>query len=254
MILAIDVGNTNTVLGVFDDDELIVDWRVATERDKTADEYGMLFFDLFNYNDIDADKIDKIIISCVVPPVVNALEEVAIKYFGLKPLIIGPGVKTGINIEMDNPKEVGADRIVNAIAAYKLYGGPVIVVDFGTATTFCLISKDGDYLGGVIAPGINISMEALFNYADKLPKVELNKSRNIIGKNTIDSLKSGIIYGAIGQVDGVVRRIKGEVGQETEVIATGGLAELVSADSEEIDRINPLLTLHGLRMVVDLNS
>ena len=175
MLLTIDVGNTNTVLGVFDGDDLIVDWRISTERDKTVDEYGMLFFDLFNYNNIESDNIERMIISCVVPPVVNALEEVAIKYFGVKPLIIGPGVKTGISINMENPREVGADRIVNAIAAYNLHGGPAIVVDFGTATTFCLISENGDYEGGVIAPGINVSMDALFNYADKLPKVELNK-------------------------------------------------------------------------------
>ncbi|SDC84724.1 MULTISPECIES: type III pantothenate kinase [unclassified Candidatus Frackibacter] len=254
MILAIDVGNTNTVLGVFDEEELVVDWRIATEREKTADEYGMLFFDLFNYNNIEADSISRIIISCVVPPVVNALEEVAIKYFGVKPLIVGPGIKTGIDIKMDNPKEVGADRIVNAIAAYRLYGGPAIVVDFGTATTFCLISKNGDYLGGAIAPGINISMDALFNYADKLPKVELNKPASVIGKNTIDSLKSGIIHGAIGQVDGVIRMIKEEINQSAEVIATGGLAELVSEESKEIDHIDSLLTLEGLRMIAEFNS
>lgn len=254
MILTIDVGNTHTVLGVFEKEELVVHWRVATKREKTADEHGMLLFDLFNYNDIEANNIERIIISCVVPPVVNALEEVAIKYFGIKPLIVGPGVKTGMDIKMDNPKEVGADRIVNAIAAYDLYGGPIIVVDFGTATTFCLISETGDYLGGVIAPGINISMDALFNFADKLPKVELNKPQKIIGKNTVDSLKSGIIYGAIGQVDGVIKEIKAEIEQETEVIATGGLAELISPESEEIDQINPLLTLEGLRMVAKLNS
>lgn len=254
MILTIDVGNTNTVLGVFREEELVVHWRIATEREKTVDEYGMLLFDLFNYNSIQISNIERIIISCVVPPVVSALEEVAIKYFGIKPLIVGPGVKTGMNIKMDNPKEVGADRIVNAVAAHNLYGGPMIVVDFGTATTFCLISKEGDYLGGVIAPGINISMEALFNFADKLPKVELNKPPNTIGKNTIDSLKSGIIYGAIGQVDGVIKKIKAEIDKEPQVIATGGLAELISADSEEIDQINMLLTLQGLRMVAELNS
>jgi type III pantothenate kinase len=254
MLLTIDVGNTNTVLGVFDGDDLIVDWRISTERDKTVDEYGMLFFDLFNYNNIESDNIERMIISCVVPPVVNALEEVAIKYFGVKPLIIGPGVKTGISINMENPREVGADRIVNAIAAYNLHGGPAIVVDFGTATTFCLISENGDYEGGVIAPGINVSMDALFNYADKLPKVELNKPQSIVGKNTVDSIKSGIIYGAIGQVDGIIRRIKAEVDQGVEVIATGGLAELVSSDSEEIDRIDLLLTLQGLKIVAELNK
>ncbi|MCK8824889.1 type III pantothenate kinase [Fuchsiella alkaliacetigena] len=254
MILAIDVGNTNTVLGVFAEQELIVDWRLTTERQKMADEYGMLFFDLFNYNELQVEDIDRVIISCVVPPVVNALEEMAVKYFGVEPMIVGPGLKTGINIEMDNPKEVGADRIVNAVAAHKLYGGPLIIVDFGTATTFCLVSAQGDYLGGIIAPGINISLEALSTYAAKLPKVEMSKPQSIVGKNTVDSLQSGVIYGAIGQVDGIVSRIKEELAQEAQVVATGGLAELISYDSEEIDIVNPLLTLEGLEMIAELNS
>lgn len=254
MILAIDVGNTNTMLGVFADEDLLVDWRIATDRYKTADEYGMLFFDLFNYNDLEADDIERIIISCVVPSVVNALEEIAVKYFGVEPLIVGPGIKTGMDIRIENPKEVGADRIVNAVAAYNLYGGPVIVVDFGTATTFCLISRQGNYLGGAIAPGIDISMDALFDYADKLPKVELEKPNSVVGKNTLDSLKAGIIYGAVGQVDGLVGEIKAELKQEAEVVATGGLAGLVSDESKEVNRTNSLLTLQGLRMIAELNS
>ncbi|MGM0471476.1 MAG: type III pantothenate kinase [Bacillota bacterium] len=254
MILAIDVGNTNTVLGVFENKDLIVDWRVATEKDKTADEYGMLLFDLFNYNQLEVNEVERIIISCVVPAVVTALEEVAVKYFGVDPLIVGPGIKTGVNVQMENPKEVGADRIVNGVAAYNLYGGPAIVVDFGTATTVELISKSGDYLGGAIAPGIDISMEALFDYADKLPKIELEKPESVVGKNTVDSLKSGIIYGAIGQIDGIVRSIKEEISEEPIVIATGGLAELISNQSEEIDRIDPLLTLQGLSLIAELNK
>ncbi|WP_018249536.1 type III pantothenate kinase [Orenia marismortui] len=253
MILAIDVGNTNTVLGLYEQDELLIDWRVSTDRGKTIDEYGILFRNLFESNSFKLEEIDRIIISSVVPPVINTLDEVAIKYFGVEALIIGPGVKTGINIKMDNPKEVGADRIVNTVAANNLYGGPAIIIDFGTATTFDVLSKQGEYVGGVIAPGIGISTEALFNQAAKLPKIELNFPPKVIAKNTHNALQSGILYGFVSQVDGIVKRMKEEISEEIKVIATGGLAELISPYSEEIDIHNEFLTLEGLRFIEKMN-
>ncbi|MCK8816988.1 type III pantothenate kinase [Natroniella sulfidigena] len=253
MILAIDVGNTHTVLGLYQEDELVVDWRIATDRAKTVDEYGILLINLFEKNDFNLTEVKEIIISSVVPPVINCLEEVAVKYFGVEALIVGPGVKTGINIKIENPKEVGADRVVNAVAASRLYDGPTVIVDFGTATTFCAVSAAGEYLGGAIAPGIGISTEALFDYAAKLPRVELDLPSQVIGKNTHDSLQSGILYGVIGQVDGVVKRMKEEFVENPIVIATGGFAELISPRSEEIDISNPFLTLEGLRLIVKMN-
>ncbi|MCK8827493.1 type III pantothenate kinase [Natroniella acetigena] len=253
MILAIDVGNTHTVLGLYQEDELLVDWRIATDRGKTVDEYGILLINLFEKNDFSLTEVKEIIISSVVPPVINCLEEVAVKYFGVEALIVGPGVKTGINIKIENPKEVGADRVVNAVAAYRLYDGPTIIVDFGTATTFCAVSAVGEYLGGAIAPGIGISTEALFDYAAKLPRVELDLPPQVIGKNTHDSLQSGILYGVVGQVDGIVRRMKEEFAVEPTVIATGGFAELISPRSQEIDISNPFLTLEGLKLIVEMN-
>ncbi|PRX31685.1 type III pantothenate kinase [Orenia metallireducens] len=253
MILAIDVGNTNIVLGLYQDDELLIDWRISTDRSKTVDEYGILLINLFESNGFKLEDVDKMMISSVVPPIINTLDEVAIKYFGVEALVIGPGVKTGINIKMDNPREVGADRIVNAVAVDELYGGPAIIVDFGTATTFDALSTNGEYLGGVIAPGIGISTEALFDRAAKLPRIELNFPQNVIGKNTHDALQSGILYGFVGQVDGIVRRMKEEFAKDAKVISTGGLAELISPRSEEIDIVNEFLTLEGLRIIEKMN-
>lgn len=254
MLLVIDVGNTNIVLGIFKGKKLVRSWRIATNKDKTADEYGIQVRVLFEYSNIRYEDIDAIIVSSVVPPVMPALEGMAVKYFSIKPLVVGPGVKTAMPIRYDNPKEVGADRIVNAIAAYELYGGPLIVVDFGTATTFDAISANGEYLGGAIAPGIGISTEALYTKAAKLPRIELAKPKMVIGKNTVASMQAGIIYGFVGQTDGIVSRMKKEMGGKAIVVATGGLAELISKESRNIDKINPNLTLEGLRIIFERNK
>lgn len=253
MLLVLDVGNTNIVLGVYRGEELIHSWRISTNKHKTADEYGIQIRVLFLYADIDYKNIKAVVLSSVVPPIMPALERMAEKYFGVKPLVVGPGVKTSMPIKYDNPKEVGADRIVNAIAAIEMYGGPLIIVDFGTATTFCAISGQGEYLGGAIAPGVGISTEALVAKAAKLPRIELVKPKTVIGKTTVSSMQSGIFYGFVGQVDGIVNRIKEEMGTEAKVVATGGLAELISRESSTIDLVNPNLTLEGLRIIYERN-
>lgn len=253
MILVIDVGNTNTVLGVFKGEELIGHWRVASDRHKTFDEYGILYKQLLTHSGIIPDSINRIIVSSVVPPLVTTLELVCKRYFRIEPHIVGPGTKTGINIKMDNPKEVGADRIVNAVAAYHLYGGPIIIVDFGTATTFCAINSNGDYLGGAIAPGIKIATEALIARASKLPRIELIKPDRVIGKNTVMGMQAGIIFGYVGQVDGVVTRMKKELGEKAKVVATGGLASLIGHESKTIEVINDMLTLQGLMILDKMN-
>ena len=253
MLLTIDVGNTNTVLGLYRGSDLVVDWRISTDKQKTIDEYGILLLNLFSSEDLKLEEVDKIIISSVVPPVINMLEEVSVRYFGINPLIVGPGVKTGMEIRVDNPKEVGADRIVNAIAAYELYGGPLVIVDFGTATTFCAVSDDGAYLGGSIATGVEVSAEALFSRAAKLPKIELDVPDQVIGKNTHDGLQSGIVYGYIDMVNGIVKRMKKEFAPQAKVIATGGLSDLISPHAEEIDINHQFLTLEGLRIISDRN-
>lgn len=253
MVLVIDVGNTNIVLGVFQGKKIVQSWRISTNREKTADEYGIQIRVLFHYGAIRYEDISAIVISSVVPPLMPALEIMAIEYFGIKPLIVGPGVKTSMPIRYDNPKEVGADRIVNAIAAYEIYGGPLIVVDFGTATTFDGISRDGEYIGGAIAPGIGISTEALYTRAAKLPRIELQKPKTVIGKNTVTSMQSGIIFGFVGQVEGIITRMKKEMGQKVYVVATGGLAELICRETASIDRVDQNLTLEGLRIIYERN-
>ena len=255
MILVFDVGNTNIVLGAYKGDKLLDFWRVSTDTQKTADEYGIIIKQLFVHQGYSIDDVKAVIISSVVPPMMYTLEHMTRKYFKKEALVVGPGIKTGMNIKYDNPKEVGADRIVNAVAGYEMYGGPLIIVDFGTATTYCAIAKNGDYLGGAISPGVRISMDALYQRTAKLPRVELLKPDTVICKNTISSIQSGVIFGYVGQVDYIVRRMKKELGDENaKVIATGGLSKLIASESETIDVVNGLLTLEGLRIIYDRNK
>jgi len=256
MLLVIDVGNTNIVAGVYrdDSDELVVHWRLSTDPNRTADEYGLLFEGLFEHSDLTLDGVKAVVISSVVPPLTPTVEWMVQKYLGLKPLIVGPGVKTGMNILYEDPKEVGADRIVNAVAAYHRHGGPLIIVDFGTATTFDAISVDGAYLGGAIAPGIGISTEALFQHAAKLPRIELSRPKAVIGRTTAASMQSGIIFGFAGQVDEVVRRMKRELGGKAKVVATGGFAPLIARETSTIEVVDDLLTLEGLRLIYHRNT
>ncbi len=253
MLLTIDVGNTHIMLGIYKDEEVLVYWRLPTREDSTEDELGMVIKNLLHNSRLSLKDINAVAISSVVPPLMYSLERMSTKYFKVEPLVIGPGIKTGLNIITDNPREVGADRIVNAVAAYNLYGGPLIIVDFGTATTFCGVSEDGDYLGGVIAPGIGISIEALFEKAAKLPRVEIVRPTRVIGKDTVSSMQSGIIFGFVGQVDEIVRRMKDEFRQEPLVIATGGFASLIASESDTINKVNTLLTLEGLRTIHNMN-
>ena len=249
MLLVIDVGNTNTVLGLFDGEQLVHDWRIRTVVDHTVDEYGMLIYNLYKTSRISSRKIQDIIISCVVPPMLNILEPLCQKYFNLKPLIVGPGVKTGMPIFYDNPKEVGADRIVNAVAGFEKYKRDLIIVDFGTATTFDYVSNKGEYMGGCITPGIMISSEALFERAAKLPRVELSKPKSIVAKDTVSSMQAGIMYGYAGLVDGICDRMKAEVKSAPLVIATGGLAKVVAPETKSINVVDEMLTLEGLRII-----
>ena len=255
MILVCDVGNTNMVLGVYEGEKILRAWRISTDRNKTSDEYGISIKQLFEYENLKMEDIESVIISSVVPTIMHALENMCKRYFKKKPIVIGPGVKTGINIKYDNPKEVGADRIVNAVAAFEKYGGPIIIVDFGTATTFCAISEEGDYLGGVIAPGITISSEALFQKASKLPRVELVKPEKVLNKNTINSMQAGIIYGYVGMVDYLIAKMEEELGVKSKhVIATGGLSSVISSESKAITVIEKMLTLEGLRIIYEKNK
>lgn len=253
MILVIDVGNTNIVLGIYDNSQLLHDWRLSTDRTATEDEYGVLIHHMFHMAGIRYDQIGGVIISSVVPPLMFALERFCTKYIGKSPMIVGPGIKTGLNIRYENPREVGADRIVNAVAAIEVYGPPLVIVDFGTATTFCYIDPNGDYAGGVITPGIGISTEALYQHAAKLPRIDLTKPKSVIGRNTVQSMQAGIIYGYAGQVDGIIDRIVEQYEVDPYVVATGGLAELIAEESRTIDTVNSLLTLQGLNILYERN-
>lgn len=253
MLLAIDIGNTNVVLGVFDGERLVENWRVGTKTQITPDEYAMIFKDLFNFADIEFSRIDGVIISTVVPPLLPVMTEMTRKYFRKEPMVVSHEIRTGIRIQYDNPKEIGADRIVNAAAAYAAYGGPVIIVDFGTATTFCAVTKEGTYLGGAIAPGIKIAAEALFQRAAKLPRVELARPASIIGGDTISAMQAGILFGYAGLVDGIVERMKQALDPQARVVATGGLAEFVAPETVSVREVRPHLTLEGLRMIYDMN-
>jgi len=254
MLLTIDVGNTNTVLGVFRGEELIANWRLTTAPGQTVDEYGVLTRNLFTLAELDRDAITGIIISSVVPPVNWTLAEMSRVYFGKKALFVEMGVKTGMAVLVDNPAEVGADRIVNGVAAFHKYGGPCIVVDFGTAITFDAISAKGEYLGGVIAPGLGIAAEALFARAAKLPRVEIKDPGKVIGTNTVTHMQAGLYYGAVDMVDGMLARMKKELGENAKVVATGGQARLVAKGSKYIEHTDDFLTLTGLRLIWEKNQ
>lgn len=258
MLLVFDVGNTNIVIGVYKGNKLLADWRLSTSFQRSADEFGIMIINLFEKANLNYDDVEAVIISSVVPNIMYSLEHSIRKYFKLDPIVVGPGVKTGINIKYDNPKEVGADRIVNAVAAHELYRRSLIIIDFGTATTFCAVGSNSDYYGGCIVPGIRIASDALFEKAAKLPRIELVKPKNIICKNTVQSMQAGIIYGYVGQVDYIVNKMKDEMkrfGESTPfVVATGGLAKLILSESKTIDEVNPFLTLEGLRIIYEKNK
>jgi type III pantothenate kinase len=253
MLLAIDIGNTNVVLGVFEGESLRESWRIGTKSSITADEYAVIVKDLFAFSGSDFRQIDGIIISTVVPPLLSIMTEMSRKYFKIDPMVVTSELKTGITLSYENPREIGADRIVNAAAAFKLYGGPLIIIDFGTATTFCAVTANGEYLGGAITPGVKISAEALYQRAAKLPRVELTRPRTIIGRDTVSAMQAGILYGYAGLVDGIVERMKKELSPEARVIATGGLAELVTPETRSSIEVRPNLTLEGLRFIYDAN-
>jgi len=253
MLLALNVNNTQIKIGGYEGSELKAHWRIATDLNKTDDEYAMTVHALLKYARLDVAQIDAAAISSVVPPLTEVFERLCQRYFGVTPLVVGPGVRTGMRILYENPKEVGADRICNAIAVYQKYGGPAIVADFGTATTFTAVSAEGDFLGGAIAPGIGISVDALVEHTAQLPRVELGKPKSVIGRSTVTAMQAGILYGFVGQVDEIVRRMRAELGGHATTIATGGWAELIVDECRCFDALDPLLTLEGLRIIHDRN-
>lgn len=253
MILVFDVGNTNIVMGVYREGQLYKHWRIRTDNQRTCDEYGVLIKSLFDFDGLRMENVEALVMSSVVPSLMLELEWMSHKFFSCRPLQVGPGIKTGLAIKYENPREVGADRVVNAVSAYHKYGGNLIIVDFGTATTFCVVNEKGEYLGGAIAPGIKISTEALFARAAKLPRVEMIKPRSLIGKNTVSSMQAGIVYGFVGQVEGIINRMKRELDFKPKVVATGGLAKIIARETDTIDIIDDFLTLDGLYLIYDLN-
>ena len=253
MLLAIDVGNTNTVLGIFDGERLIESFRVQTQQERTGDEYGLQLRELFEFAGLKMKDVTDVICSSVVPPMVFPLEQMSRRFFGKKALFVGPGIKTGMPVLYDNPREVGADRIVNAVAAYQKWPQGLVVVDFGTATTFDVVTPKGEYLGGAITPGIAISMEALFHRTSKLPRVAFDKPPHVVGRNTVHSMQSGLVWGYVGAVDGICVRMKEELQFPVKVVATGGLAPLIGGVSKQIEIVDDQLTLDGLRIIWQRN-
>lgn len=253
MLLAFDIANTNIKIGMFQGDELRANWRISTGVQRMADEYAVMLLNLLRHQGIDFNDITEGAMSCVVPPLLTTFNELFQRYFKIKPLVVGPGVKTGLRIRMDNPREVGSDLIADAAAALSLYKAPIIVVALGTASAFAIVSKEGDYIGGVIAPGIGISAEALYTRTAALPRVELAKPKKAIGTNTQAAMQSGLIYGYAGLIDGIVSRILEELGEKATVVATGGYAAIIAKETKTIDEVNPNLTLIGIKVIHDLN-
>jgi type III pantothenate kinase len=253
MLLTIDVGNTNTVLGVHDGERLLAHWRLTTRREQTADEYGVLVRNLFSTSGLEPSRVDAVALASVVPPLTPVLVALARQYLGQDPLVVGPGVETGMPILYEPPGDVGADRIVNGVAAFAAYGGPVVVVDFGTATTFDVITRRGEYAGGVICPGIGISADALFQRAARLPRVDVRHPGPVVGRSTVGSMQSGLYFGYAAMCEGLIARIRGELGEPARVVATGGLAQTLSAEIPSIEAVDPVLTLTGLRLIWERN-
>jgi type III pantothenate kinase len=253
-LFCVDIGNTNIVMGLYERETLVTHWRIATDHQKMADEYAMLILDLFERSGQEAAAVEGVVLASVVPPLTGIFDKLSRRYFDRGPLIVDAGVNTGVRICLDNPSEAGADRVVNAVAAFRRYGGPACVVDLGTATTFDLISAEGDYLGGAIAPGIGIAAEALFQRTAKLPRIDLVRPPNVIGKNTVHAMQSGLLFGYVGLVESLVTRFRAELGPEMKVIGTGGLAALIATETNAIDVVDPWLTLEGLRLVWEMNQ
>lgn len=253
MVFTLDIGNTNIKTALFDGPEMVKYWRVSTNKIYTSDEYGILLTNLFQHEGVSPDVVEGIMISSVVPTINFTIEHMCQNYFHVAPLFVAPGIKTGVNIKYENPRELGSDRIANAVAAYEEYGGPCIFIDFGTATTFGVVDESGAFLGGCICPGVKLSSEALVNNTAKLPRFELTRPDNVIGRNTLTNLQSGMYYGYVGLVRNIVRKIKQELGREATVVATGGMAVMIAEESKVIDKLDGLLTLKGLRLIYERN-
>ncbi len=253
MLLAVDIGNTHVTLGVFENEKLHATWDIATAIHRTTDEYAVFLLNLLREHSLDKGNIDKVSMCSVVPPMTTIFEELCQRYFGISPLVVRAGVKTGVRVRMENPSEVGADRIVAAAAAHHLYGGPIIIADIGTAATFDTVSREGDYLGGAIAPGMGIAAEALFMRTAQLRRVELVRPKHAIGTSTVTAMQSGLVFGYVGLVEGIISRIQQELGEKAQVVATGGSAEFLAKETPSINIVNPDLTIIGLRLIYGMN-